>query len=69
MATESSILAWRSPRTEEPGRLQRAEHNLATKHQHTFLYTLYFHKNLNRQEEGRRKERKKGGREEEEGNT
>ena len=36
MATYSSILAWRIPWTEEPGRLQsiglqRVEHNLATK--------------------------------------
>ena len=35
MATHSSILAWRIPRTEEPGRLQPMEswvgHNLATK--------------------------------------
>ena len=35
MATHSSILAWRIPRTEEPGRLQsrglqRVRHNLAT---------------------------------------
>ena len=37
MATHSSILAWRIPRTEEPGGLQsmgsqRVEHNLAAKH-------------------------------------
>ena len=33
MATQSSILAWRIPWTEEPGRLQsqRVRHNLATK--------------------------------------
>ena len=36
MATHSSILAWRIPRTEEPGGLQsmgsqRVRHNLATK--------------------------------------
>ena len=36
MATHSSILAWRIPWTEEPGRLQsmgsqRVKHNLATK--------------------------------------
>ena len=35
-ATHSSILAWKIPRTEEPGRLQsmgsqRVKHNLATK--------------------------------------
>ena len=38
MATHSSILAWRIPWTEEPGRLQsmrsqRVRHNLATKQQ------------------------------------
>ena len=38
MATPSSILAWRIPRTEEPGRLrsmgsQRVWHGLATKQQ------------------------------------
>ena len=37
MATHSSILAWRTPWTEEPGRLQsigsqRVRHNRATKH-------------------------------------
>ena len=37
MATHSSILAWRIPWTEEPGRLQsmglqRVRHNWATKH-------------------------------------
>ena len=37
MATHSSTLAWRSPRTEEPGRLlsmvsQRVGHNRAIKH-------------------------------------
>ena len=41
MATHSSILAWRIPKTEEPSRLQsvrlqRVGHNLATKQQHTF---------------------------------
>ena len=39
MATHSSILAWRIPRTEEPGRLQsmrlqRVRYNLATKQPH-----------------------------------
>ena len=57
MATQSSILAWRIPQTEEPGRLQRVGHDLTTKQQHTFLYTLYFHKNLDRKK-SRRKERK-----------
>ena len=38
MAAHSSILAWRIPRTEEPGKLesmalQRVGHNLATKQQ------------------------------------
>ena len=38
MATISSILAWRNPWTEEPGRLlsmglQRVRHNLTTKEQ------------------------------------
>ena len=38
-ATHSSILAWRIPWTEEPGRLQpmgsqRVEHDRATKQQH-----------------------------------
>ena len=37
MATQSSILAWRIPRTEEPGRLQsvglqRVRHELVTEH-------------------------------------
>ena len=37
MATHSSILAWRIPWTEEPGRfqplgLQKLEHDLATEH-------------------------------------
>ena len=39
MATHSSILAWRIPRTEETGRLQsmgsqRVRHDLGTKQQH-----------------------------------
>ena len=39
MATSSSILAWRIPRTEEPGRLQsvgsqRVRHDWATEHTH-----------------------------------
>ena len=45
MITHSSILAWRSPWTEEPGRLQymglhRVGHSWATK---TFTFTLYTH--------------------------
>ena len=40
MATHSDVLAWRIPRTEEPGRLQlmgsqRARHNWAHTHTHT----------------------------------
>ena len=40
MATHSSILAWKIPWTEEPGRLQsmgseRVRHNGVTKHTHT----------------------------------
>ena len=39
MATHSSMLAWKIPRTEEPGRLQsmglqRVRHDLAIKQQH-----------------------------------
>ena len=42
MATHSSILAWRTPGTEEPGGLQstgsqRVRQDLATKHAHTHL--------------------------------
>ena len=33
MATHSSILAWEIPWREEPGRLQRVRHNLATEQQ------------------------------------
>ena len=36
MATHSTVLAWRIPLTEEPGRLmgsQRVRHNRATKHE------------------------------------
>ena len=45
MATHSSILAWRIPWTEEPGRLQsmglqRVGHDWATEHKHT-AYTRY----------------------------
>ena len=44
MATRSSILAWRIPRTEKPGGLQsmgsqRVGYNLATKQQHTHSVT------------------------------
>ena len=42
MATHSSILAWRIPRTEEPGGLQsvgsqRVRHDLATKQQILYM--------------------------------
>ena len=45
MATHSSILAWRIPWTEEPGRLQsigsqRAGHDQATKHSTTYTYSF-----------------------------
>ena len=51
MATHSSILAWRIPWTEEPGRLQsmgsqRVRHDwsiLARMHQHTFLKPFIAH--------------------------
>ena len=44
MATDSSILAWRIPWTEEPGMLQsmgsqRVSHDWATKHTHIYIYT------------------------------
>ena len=42
MATHSSILAWRIPWTEEPGRLARAGHNLVTT-------TIYIYKVIKRQ--------------------
>jgi len=48
MATHSSILAWRVPWTEEPGRLQsiglqRVGHDWVT---HTFTFLLFFLKHL-----------------------
>ena len=44
MATHSSILSWRIPWTEEPGRLQsmglqRVGHDRATEHTHTAVLT------------------------------
>ena len=44
METHSSILAWRTPWTEEPGRLQsmglqRIGYNWATEHTHTHTHT------------------------------
>ena len=43
MATHSSVLAWRSPWTEEPGglrsmRSQRIGHDLVTKQQQRYIY-------------------------------
>ena len=55
MATHSSILAWRIPWTEKPGRLQstgsqRVGHDLATEHTHTYvqiyIYILMYIKHL-----------------------
>ena len=49
MATDSSILAWEIPWTEEPGKLQtmgckRIRHNLVTKQQQIYLCIyLYTH--------------------------
>ena len=45
-ATHSSILAWKTPQTEEPGRLQskgwqRVLYDLVTKQQTTFAYFKY----------------------------
>ena len=47
MATHSSTLAWKIPRTEEPGRLQsmgsqRVEHDWATP---LSLFLLFYHEN------------------------
>ena len=49
MATDSSILAWKIPWTEKPGRLQsmgsqRVRHNWATKHTHTYQGTKRLHR-------------------------
>ena len=57
MTTHSSILAWRIPRSEEPGRLQsmglqRVGHDWATKHactytcSHTHVWHMYIHTQL-----------------------
>ena len=51
MAAHSSILAWRIPWTEEPGRLQsmgsqRVRHDLATKQQWTIVEYLYYKTSL-----------------------
>ena len=42
MATHSSILAWRIPWTEEPGRLQSMM-SLRVGHDFTFTFTFHFH--------------------------
>ena len=46
IATHSSILVWRIPWTEEPGRLQslgsqRVGHNTVLTHTHTHTYTVH----------------------------
>ena len=52
MATQSSILAWRIPWTDEPGRLwsmglQRVRHNWAINvHKHTFCWNPFTSNNL-----------------------
>ena len=45
MATPSSILAWKIPWTEEPGRLQSTGHDLASKPQPGHLHTTNQSKN------------------------
>jgi len=45
MATRSSILAWKIPWTEEPGRLQSTGHDLASKPQPGHLHTTNQSKN------------------------
>ena len=50
MATHSSILAWKIPWTEEPGRLwfmgsQRVRHDLGTTHVCTLLSPLFYERN------------------------
>ena len=42
MATHSSTLAWKSPWTEEPGRLQSMG-SLKVGHDFTFTFTFHFH--------------------------
>ena len=47
MATHSSILAWKIPLTEEPGRLQslesqRVRHNCVTEHTHTHIGGMFW---------------------------
>ena len=40
MVTHSSILAWRTPWTEEPGRLQFMGHNESDTTEHTYYTSL-----------------------------
>ena len=52
MATHSSILAWKTPRTEEPGRprsigLYRVGHDLATKQQQQISFHRPFFQSMN----------------------
>ena len=65
MVTDSSIVIWKIPWTEEPGRLQsmgsqRVEHDLATKEQQRPRGK----KKKNKEEEKKKKERKEEGRKE-----
>ena len=64
MVTDSTIVIWKIPWTEEPGRLQsmgsqRVEHDLATKEQQRPRG-----KKKNKDEEKKKKERKEEGRKE-----
>ena len=43
MATHSSTLAWRTPWTEEPGRLQSMGSQRATEQLSNFTFTFHFH--------------------------
>jgi len=46
MATYSSILAWKIPRTEEPGGLQSVRYNLANKQQQIIMGNLGLGRNV-----------------------
>ena len=57
MTTHPSILAWRTPWTDEPGGLQsmgsqRVRHNWVTEHEHkinvTMVNTIWFYKQWNK---------------------
>ena len=66
MGTHSSILVWRIPRTEEPGRLQsmelqRVRRDWATKYTHTYTHT-HTH-TLTRDGRAERREEERHGRE------